>query len=451
MKPPYFGTDGIRDAVAGPLLSESFVRRVGAAIGRLLAERHGPKPLHVVIGRDTRESGARIALWLTEGLVSRGVHVFDAGVVPTAAVALAVRDLDIDRGIVVTASHNPASDNGIKLFGPGGCKLRGSEEREIEDMIDRTPEVVVEGRAPAAYAYDARRHFKNFARSLLHENSLVGLTLAVDSGHGATTATTADVLEDLGARVIRMGCAPNGANINQNCGSEHPESLAAAVKEYGAAAGFAHDGDGDRVVVVDEAGELVDGDQVLGVIALRWRRAGRLDGNTVVATVMSNQGLEAALARNGVQMDRVPVGDRNVLHRMLETGAVFGGESSGHIICRPHLPTGDGLVAALELMSALLATRKPLSELRREVPLFPQKLVNLPVRDKPPLDTLPAFEAALVGIRRELGTSGRILVRYSGTEPKVRLLAEAETSAHVDSVLEKLRAAAARHLPLREP
>lgn len=450
MKPPYFGTDGIRDAVAGPLLSESFVRRVGAAIGRLLAERHGPKPLHVIIGRDTRESGARIALWLTEGLVSRGVHVFDAGVVPTAAVALSVRDLDIDRGIVVTASHNPASDNGIKLFGPGGCKLRESEEREIEEMIDRTPEVVVEAQAPAAYAYDARRHFKNFARSLLHENSLVGLTLAVDSGHGATTATTADVLEDLGARVIRIGCAPNGTNINQNCGSEHPESLAAAVREYGAEAGFAHDGDGDRVVVVDEEGEIIDGDQVLGVIALRWQRMGRLDGNTVVATVMSNQGLEAALARIGVQMDRVPVGDRNVLHRMLETGAVFGGESSGHIICRPHLPTGDGLLAALEVLSVLLAARKPLSELRREVPLFPQKLLNLPVTEKPALDTLPEFDAVLAEIRRELGTSGRILVRYSGTEPKVRLLAEAETPAQVDSVLEKLRAAAARHLPLRE-
>lgn len=446
----YFGTDGIRDAVDGPLLAEPFVRRVGAAVGTLLAERHGDKPLHVVIGRDTRESGARIALWLTAGLASRGIHVFDAGVVPTAAVALAVRDLEVDMGIVVTASHNPATDNGIKLFGRGGYKLTEEEERVIERLIDETPEPPPDTGPPAVYAYDARRHFKHFARSLLHENSLVGMIVVVDSGHGATCATSGDVFEELGACVVRLGCAPDGTNINTGCGSEHPGRLASAVRGHGAAVGFAHDGDGDRVVVVDETGEVVHGDQLLGLIALHWQRAGKLDGNTVVATVMSNQGLEAALQRHGIRLDRVPVGDRNVLHRMIETGAVFGGESSGHILCRRHLPAGDGLVAAIEVLAVMLAARAPLSALRGEVPLYPQRLVNLAVREKPPLGSLPGLQDELAAIAAELGTRGRTLVRYSGTEPKVRLLAEAETPALVESVLERLRAAAARHLPLRD-
>ncbi len=446
----YFGTDGIRDAVDGPLLAEPFVRRVGAAVGSLLAERHGGKPLHVVIGRDTRESGVRIALWLTEGLASRGIHVFDAGVVPTAAVALSVRDLEVDMGIVVTASHNPATDNGIKLFGRGGYKLTEEEERVIERLIEKIPEPPPVNGPPAVYAYDARRHFKHFARSLLHENSLVGMSLVVDSGHGATIATSGDVLEELGARVFRIGCASDGTNINADCGSEHPEQLAAAVREHRAAAGFAHDGDGDRVIVVDETGDVVDGDQLLGLIALQLHRLGKLDGSTVVATVMSNQGLEAALSRHGIALDRVPVGDRNVLHRMIETGAVFGGESSGHIICRRHLPTGDGLVAALEILAVMLATRKPLSVLRAEVPLFPHRLVNLAVSEKPPLDSLPGLQEELAAIAAELGPRGRTLVRYSGTEPKVRLLAEAESPALVDSVLDRLRAAAARHLPVRD-
>ena len=448
MKLRYFGTDGIRSPVNGPLLEERFVRRVGAGLGLYLSKRRGEKPIHVVLGRDTRNSGSAITRWLMEGLISQDVRVFDVGVVPTPAVALTVGELNADMGVVITASHNPATDNGIKLFGPGGIKLTEAEELAVEAAIDQAGEVAPGESPSSAFAFDARGHYQQFIQSLLHENSLAGMKIVVDCANGATAGISGEVFEALGAQVIRLGCTPDGENINQGCGSEHPENLSEAVREHRAFIGIAHDGDGDRVVIVDDRGQVLNGDELLGLIALSLHRRGRLKGCPVVATVMSNQGLEAALTAEGVTLVRVPVGDRNVLHRMLAEDAVFGGESSGHLIFRDFLPTGDGLLAAIQVLSILVEERLPLSQLRGKVRLFPHRLVNLKVREKPPLDSLPGLSARLAEIEGALGGRGRILLRYSGTEAKIRLLAEAESDELVEHVLAQLQEVVAGYLSL---
>jgi phosphoglucosamine mutase len=448
MNPPYFGTDGIRDAVDGPLLAENFVRRLGHAYGSHIRERSPGKPLHVVIGRDTRASGSALSTWLTEGLDTAGVKVFDGGIVPTPAVALAVRQLDLDGGLVVTASHNPATDNGIKLFGPGGLKLSPAEEAAIEERLGQTPELPRPDRPPASFGLDARRHYKQFVADILPANALVGWTICVDAANGATAYTTAEVLETLGAHVIRMGAQPDGHNINAQCGSEHPDILAEAVRTHQANLGIAHDGDGDRLIVVDESGATVDGDCIIGLLAQHLRVQGRLPGATVVATIMSNAGLAAFLENENIRLERTPVGDRHVLHRLLEGGFALGGENSGHLIVADRLPAGDGCIGALELLACLLRCGEPLSRLRASVPLFPHKLLNLKVREKVPLADHADLQKDLAALENILGKSGRLLLRYSGTEPKIRLLVEASTPELVDQTLEELQKTVARHLPL---
>ncbi len=452
MKLRYFGTDGIRSAVDGPLLEKGFVRRVGAGLGLYLARQNDAKQLQVVLGRDTRNSGSAITSWLMEGLATQGVRVFDVGVVPTPAVALAVQELKADMGVVVTASHNPATDNGIKVFGPGGIKLTEAEEVAVEAAIDRASDISP-GESPdssSTLGFDARQHYIQFMQSLLPENSLRGMKIAVDCANGATSGTSCDVLEALGADVFRLNCTPDGDNINDGCGSEHPEKLIEAVRENQAFLGVAHDGDGDRLVVVDDRGEILNGDELLGLIGLSLHRRGRLRGRPIVATVMSNQGLEAALAAEGVALVRVPVGDRNVLHRMVAEESVFGGEASGHLIFRDFLPTGDGLLAAIQVLEILVEERRPLSQLRGKVRLFPHRLVNLKVREKPLLESVPGLGARLAEIEQELGTRGRILLRYSGTEAKIRLLAEAESDERVEHALAQLQAVVADCLPLED-
>ncbi|MCC5834057.1 MAG: phosphoglucosamine mutase [Opitutales bacterium] len=446
----YFGTDGIRDRVDGPLLQESFVWRVGAALGRWLNARHqkGAAP-HVVIGRDTRASGGRLLYVLTEGLHSEGIKVFDGGIVPTPGIALAVSDLDLDLGVVITASHNPASDNGIKLFAPGGVKLKDEDEQAIEDLIDAVPKRHLSSIVPPPIMlYDARRHYLERIRRDVTPNLLVGRRILLDTANGAASFTTPEVLAELGAQLICRGNDPSGHNINSEVGSEYVDLLAPRVRELPVDIAIAHDGDGDRVIFVDECGKVVDGDALMAVIACHWLQTKRLRNRTLVTTVMSNAGLETAVRNAGGQVQRSDVGDRNVFFKMVEGDFNFGGESSGHFILRDTLPTGDGLLAALEVLKIIVETGRPLSELRAVYQPAPQAKVNLKVSAKPALEEMPALQEDLEAFNAGLGVGARSLLRYSGTEPRVRLLVEALEKDTAERGLKDLTEIVRRHLPV---
>ncbi len=435
----FFGTDGVRGAYGGPLMNEAFAARLGFAAAAWL--RH---PGRVLIGRDTRSSGPALEAAVARGILAGGAEPILLGVLPTPAVARAVRTQPAALGIVITASHNPAEDNGIKFFGPGGLKLTDADELRIEHLL---PDTVTESRdvrpsrreTPSQAVHD----YLSAAGALLPANSLAGWRIVVDTAHGATCATTPVVLRGLGAEVIAIGDAPDGRNINAGFGSEHPGPLAARVRTDRARLGIAHDGDGDRCVLVDEAGGVLDGDEMLTLLALQAIAEGHLAGNTLVITQQSNLGVDAALAEAGGRVVRTAVGDRYVIERMLAEGASLGGESSGHIICSDVSPTGDGLVAAMRVIGVMLATGRPLSELRRSLRKFPQAGAALPVREKKPLTDLWALPAAIRALEAELGVQGRVLVRYSGTESKLRLLVEGPTIEAVESGLARLRAAVA--------
>jgi phosphoglucosamine mutase len=444
----YFGTDGIRGAATAEVFQPPFLSRLAKALRSFLEQRGEDGGLTVVVGRDSRASGERIGRLLGQALRANGFSVRMAGVAPTPAVAKAVIDLDASLGIVVTASHNPASDNGIKLFARGGTKYAAEAEGILEDLIEAAlPEPIPT--SDGLERYDAAGAYTDFARGLLPAGSLRGWKIVVDCAHGATTGTTPAILRDLGAEVVSLGVEPDGGNINDGVGSEHPELLAARVRAEGASLGLAHDGDGDRLILVDESGAVVPGDAVLGLLGKYLAQAGALPAETIVATVMSNLGLDRAMATVGGRVVRTPVGDREVFQAMRAGGFAFGGESSGHLIVRSLLPTGDGLVAALQVFAALRASGESLSTLWGRIPLFPQCLRNLPVEEKLPFEAVPGFDAGLRAIGTALGERGRILVRYSGTETKLRLLAEAESSTLVEEVLARLEALARAHLPVR--
>ncbi|MEX0326283.1 MAG: phosphoglucosamine mutase [Puniceicoccaceae bacterium] len=446
----YFGTDGIRDRVKGPLLEAGFVYRLGRAIGQWLNRKPASASRHVAIGRDTRASGANLFLSLSRGLDQEGVRIFDAGVCPTPATAVAIRILGLDLGIVLTASHNPASDNGIKLFGPGGCKLRTEDEEAIEALVDAIAREEKEdpSHTPAVRYFEARRHYLETYESLLPDNGLMGMRIVLDCANGATYRTSGEMLTRAGAQVIPLGCDPNGENINDGLGSEHPEVMCQAVREQGANLGIAHDGDGDRVILCDHQGQVVDGDAVMAILGDGWARRGQLDGDTVVATIMSNLGLEKCLRPAGVNVMRTGVGDRQVFYAMRKHGYVLGGESSGHFIAMNYLPTGDGLLAALLVLREMLQADRSLAELASLFQPFPQLKKNLVVSSKPDLESLPDLQADLEKLQKDLGEAGRILLRYSGTEPKVRLLAEAEDEALAQKTFDELTGIVARHLPV---
>ncbi|MEX0331768.1 MAG: phosphoglucosamine mutase [Puniceicoccaceae bacterium] len=446
----YFGTDGIRDRVKGPLLEPGFVYRLGRAIGQWLNQKPASASRHVAIGRDTRASGANLFLSLSRGLDKEGVRIFDAGVCPTPATAVALRILGLDLGIVLTASHNPASDNGIKLFGPGGCKLRTEDEEAIETLVDAIAREETEdpSHTPAVRYFEARRHYLETYKSLLPDNGLMGMRIVLDCANGATYRTSGEMLTRAGAQVIPIGCDPDGDNINDGLGSEHPEAMCQAVREQGANLGIAHDGDGDRVILCDHQGQVVDGDAVMAILGNGWARRGELEGKTVVATIMSNLGLEKCLRPAGVNVMRTGVGDRQVFYAMRKHGFVLGGESSGHFIAMNYLPTGDGLLAALLVLREMLQTDGTLAELAALFQPFPQLKQNLIVSSKPDLESLPELQADLKQLQQSLGQQGRILLRYSGTEPKVRLLAEAEDEILAQKTFDDLAGIVARHLPV---
>lgn len=437
----YFGTDGVRGAYGSATMNEAFASRLGAAAARFARENGAASPV-VFIGRDTRASGASLEAALAGGLAAEGFKPVSLGVVPTPAVSLALRTVPAAFGVVITASHNPAADNGIKFFGPTGIKLTDDEESRIEALLPDAA-AVAHG---ALEDFDARSLYIATAARLLPAGALRGWKVVLDAANGAGCHTSHAVLTQLGADVVTIGCSPDGNNINAAVGSQHPEQMASAVQAHGARLGIAHDGDADRCILCDENGDVLDGDEILTVLALHALKCGRLAHGQLVITVQSNLGVDAALAAAGGKVARTPVGDRYVIERMLADHATLGGESSGHVICADVSPTGDGLVAALKVLEVMLATGQPLSQLRRQLRKFPQVTAALTVREKKPLDHLPTLPATIAALERELGSSGRVLVRYSGTEPKLRLLVEGPTDEIVGAALARLEQATRRDL-----
>lgn len=437
MKRSYFGTDGVRGLYGSPTMNEAFAWRLGVAAARWLAQKGVPKG-RVLIGRDTRTSGVSLAQALADGFAHGGYEPWSLEVIPTPAVSRAVRTRGAVLGAVVTASHNPATDNGIKFFGGNGEKLNDAEEAAIEALL---PERRTDTTSVTLHPLDGTSDYLYAMESVLH-GSLAGWKIALDTANGATVQTSRFVLEDFGAEVVPVGAEPDGLNINLHVGSEHPEQLCSAVRLHSARLGIAHDGDGDRCVFCDERGEVLDGDEVLTILALHALRKNRLPNRTLVITVQSNLGVDAAIAAAGGRVVRTSVGDRYVLEGMRTEGAKLGGESSGHIICADVSPTGDGLVAALRMLEVMLDTGQPLSELRRSLVRFPQRTLSLKVRTKRPFETLTTLPSAILALESELGAKGRVLVRYSGTESKLRLLVEGPTEATVQAGIDRLEAAA---------
>lgn len=433
----YFGTDGVRGRYGSATMDEAFAWRLGAAAARF-ARQHGVMERKVYVGRDTRASGASLEAALAGGLKHEGFEPVSLGVVPTPAVSVALRRTKAAFGVVITASHNPAHDNGIKFFGPSGVKLTDDQEAGIEDLLPQEA-------GPAAgdlETFDARGLYIERACELLPAASLRNWKIVLDAAHGAGAVTSLAVLARLGAEVVCIGCAPDGHNINDQVGSQHPELMAATVRDHHARLGIAHDGDADRCILCDEQGTVLDGDEILTVLALHALSVGRLAHGELVITVQSNLGVDAAVTAAGGTVARTSVGDRYVIERMRADQATLGGESSGHVICADVASTGDGLVAALRVLEVMLATGRPLSELRKQLQKFPQVTAALTVRERRPLDQLATLTDTINALEREMGAQGRVLVRYSGTESKLRLLVEGPTQATVQSALARLESAA---------
>jgi phosphoglucosamine mutase len=426
-----FGTDGVRGVAGEWPLDPPTIRRLGAAIVRAVPLG---RPTRLIVGRDTRESGEWIERELAAGASGEGARIVSAGVVPTPAVAYLAGARDFDLGVVLSASHNPYADNGVKVFSGRGEKFGEAEERAVEAVMADAAWTPRPPGEPAAHDASLLESYLDHTRHLLPAaGPLAGTRLAVDMANGATTTTAATLLSRLGFDVVPLGDRPDGRNINADCGSTHPARLAEAVVQSGCRLGVAFDGDGDRAILVDAAGLVVDGDAVLLMLALAFQREGRLPGGTVVATVMSNIGLEIALGRHGLRLVRAPVGDKYVMEEMLRGGYALGGEQSGHVILAGHLPTGDGLATLLAVLRVMAATGRELADLARELVTYPQTLVNVRVREKRPVDSVPAIQAAIAKVEAATDGRGRVLVRYSGTEPLLRIMIEGEDQASVQT------------------
>jgi phosphoglucosamine mutase len=411
------------------------IARLGAAIVRGLPFARPPR---IIVGRDTRESGEWIEREFARGATSQGAVIASAGVIPTPGVAYLARADDFDLGIMISASHNPFYDNGIKVFSGRGEKFGETEERAVEAvMSDGSWQVSARAEARLDPADLIDRYIDHVCRMLPSAGPLQGARLAIDMANGATT-TTRSVFERAGFELVTLGDAPNGRNINLACGSTHPAGLSAAVVARACRLGVAFDGDGDRAIFVDRRGRVIDGDAVLLILALHYKRQGRLTGNAVVATVMSNIGLEIALADHGIRLIRTPVGDKYVMETMLRDGYVLGGEQSGHVILSEHLFTGDGVATTLAVLRVMAETGKELAELASALVTFPQTLVNVRVREKKDVMIVPAIVEAMTRVEAALSNRGRLLVRYSGTEPLLRIMIEGEDQATVQAWAEEI-------------
>ncbi|UWR22536.1 phosphoglucosamine mutase [Sulfitobacter sp. S190] len=431
-----FGTDGIRgEANTWPMTAEMALK-LGAAAGRYF--RSDSKQEHrVVIGKDTRLSGYMLETALTAGFTSTGMNVFVFGPVPTPAIGYLTHSLRADMGVMISASHNQATDNGIKFFGPDGFKLSDEDEGNIQALVEKgvTP-ARPENIGRARRMEDALGRYVEYAKTTFpHRKRLDGLRVVVDCANGAAYKAAPRVLWELGAEVIPIGVSPDGYNINRECGSTHPSACAAKVRESRADIGICLDGDADRVILIDEKGAEIDGDQIMGLIASRWAADGTLAGNTLVTTVMSNLGLERFLNANNINMVRTAVGDRYVVEEMRAHGYNLGGEQSGHVVMTDYATTGDGLIGALQFLSAMVVSGKRASALGRVFDTIPQKLVNVRyARGKAPLES-DAVQDAIAKGEKKLGASGRLLIRKSGTEPLIRVMGEAEDTHLLNEVI----------------
>lgn len=437
-----FGTDGVR-GIANRELTPELAFQLGRA-GAYVLTRDREKRSQIVIGKDTRISGDMLEGALIAGICSVGVDVLRAGVMPTPGTAYLTRELGASAGVMISASHNPVEDNGIKFFAGNGYKLPDQVEEEIEKLVLEDnpclPAPVGRDVGKVCPIDDAEARYADYAQSTVSAN-LRGLKIVVDCANGAAYRVTPRTLEMLGAEVIAINAQPDGANINLGCGSTHPEGLQEAVVKHGAHLGLAHDGDADRVLAVDEWGNLVDGDQIMVACALDLKERGLLVQNTVVVTVMSNLGLHLALKEAKIDVRQTKVGDRYVLEDMLNTGAVLGGEQSGHVIFLQHNTTGDGLITGLQLLDLMARKGKSLSELAGQMQKLPQKMVNVRVTDKEKAMAHPGVRDAISRAEETLGNTGRILVRPSGTEPLIRIMAEGPDEKILAKVLEQIEEA----------
>ncbi|CAM3259072.1 phosphoglucosamine mutase [Vagococcus fessus] len=437
----YFGTDGVR-GVANQELTPELAFKLGRCGGYVLCQHHeGDSKPRVLVGRDTRISGELLETALVSGLLSVGIEVFQLGVIPTPGVSYLTRLQKAAAGVMISASHNPAQDNGIKFFGPDGFKLVDSQEAEIETLLDATEDTLPRPSADGLGTLDdfpeGILKYSQFLTETV-EGDFEGIKVCLDGAHGATTPLVNRVFADLEADFYTMGTSPNGLNINDGVGSTHPERLAELVVEKEAAIGLAFDGDGDRVIAVDETGKIVDGDKIMFICGKYLYENGKLKKNTIVSTVMSNLGFHKAVEAEGMVALATQVGDRYVVEEMRKNGYNFGGEQSGHMIFLDHNTTGDGMLSGIQLINVMKETGKKLSELASEIEEYPQKLVNIKVSNKNGAMEVPAIKAAIDEAEAEMNGDGRILVRPSGTEPLLRVMAEAPTIEKVNYYVDKI-------------
>ncbi len=446
----YFGTDGVR-GVANSELTPELAFKLGRFGGYVLTKEHNrPK---VLIGRDTRISGHMLEGALVAGLLSIGAEVMRLGVISTPGVAYLTKALGAQAGVMISASHNPVADNGIKFFGPDGYKLSDDQENEIEQLMDmdsdELPRPVGADLGQVNDYFEGGQKYLQYMKQSVDED-FTGLHIALDCAHGATSSLATHLFADLDADTSTMGASPNGLNINDGVGSTHPEALAEFVKEKGADLGLAFDGDGDRLIAIDEKGNIVDGDQIMYICGKFMKERGQLKQGTVVSTVMSNLGFYKGLEENGVQSVQTAVGDRYVVEEMKKNGYNLGGEQSGHIIFLDYNTTGDGLLTGLQLANIMKATNKPLSELAGEMKKYPQVLVNIRVTDKHHVTDNEKVKAVIEQVEAEMNGNGRILVRPSGTEPLVRVMAEAATAELCQEYVNRIATVVEEEMGLKE-
>lgn len=435
-----FGTDGIRGVANRSPLTPEELFALGRAVATLLRDKRGGSKVRLVVGRDTRLSGPMIEQALVVGALSAGADCLSVGVLPTPAIAFLTRHLEADGGAVISASHNPFGDNGVKFFSREGTKLPDQWEDEIEALVRAGGGVIrpTGGDVGRFIAYDrAEVDYLAFCRERV-TCDLRGLTVILDCAHGATARVAPKLFRSLGARVLTLGVRPNGTNINHKVGALYPEGLQKKVKAVGAQIGLAFDGDGDRLITVDETGEVRDGDYLLAILSRHLAARGRLKGGVVVTTVMANLGLDRSLAEAGIRLVKTPVGDRYVLDEMRRIGANVGGEQSGHLIFLDHALTGDGMISALQLLQTMRETGASLGSLAQCLTKFPQLLVNVVVREKPPLEAIPRLGDRVRQMEAALNGLGRILIRYSGTEPLARVMIEGDNREMIEAMAHEL-------------
>ncbi len=452
MKLKYFGTDGIRGLVGGPTMNPEFIKKFAIALARYLRIRHPKGEVHLVIGRDTRQTSEEYEKIIASVVCPYGINVDILGVVPTPAVSFWVEEMEADNAVMITASHNDASYNGVKIFNAFGEKQYEDKEAMIEALIDDETPVELSPYKKCEYVYleEAVKGYVDNVSKVMPRGALKGWKILLDCANGAAYQTSRMAFQLLGADLILRGVEPNGLNINEGVGSEYPEEFAKVFKESGARIGIAHDGDGDRIIMCDENGEIVPGDQILGIIALNALAKGQLAKKIFVATFYSNKGLDAAIEKAGGTVVRSSVGDRNLFQKMEELKANIGGEASGHIIFAEHSKTGDGLLAAIKVIETMIDTGRTLADLRQDIPLLPQILENLKIQERRPMEELHILQQTIKQVEDLLGKDGRVFVRFSGTEPKIRLLVEGPDQEKISEGINLLKAAVMQELKIIE-